>query len=50
MIPDPFGILEEGEIHVKASRPLKGQDGLDTDNVLGDVLVSDIAFFWLFAF
>ena len=36
---DPFGVLQPGEIHVKASRPVNGQDGLDTDLILGDVLV-----------
>ncbi len=36
---DPFGVLEPGEIHIKSTRQLKSQDGLNTDMVIGDVLV-----------
>ena len=38
---DPCGVLGPNEIHVKCSRPsLKTDDGLETDIVVGDVLVS----------
>lgn len=39
LIADPFGVLQPGEVFIKSSRQLKGQDGLDTDVILGDVLV-----------
>ena len=37
---DPFGVLEEGQIHIKSSQTLKDQNGMDTDTLIGDVLVS----------
>jgi len=38
---DPFGVLGPNEIQVKSSnRNLKTNDGLLTDTLLGDVLVS----------
>ncbi|KAI0065260.1 hypothetical protein BV25DRAFT_1913873 [Artomyces pyxidatus] len=41
IVPDPFGVLEEGEIHVKASsRILQLPDGRYSDKVVGDVLVT----------
>ena len=40
-VADPCGVLGPNEIHVKCSRPsLKTDDGLETDIVVGDVLVS----------
>ncbi|KZV72073.1 hypothetical protein PENSPDRAFT_650156 [Peniophora sp. CONT] len=40
-VPDPLGVLEEGEIHVKCSNPyLLLPDGRRTDKIAGDVLVS----------
>lgn len=37
---DPFGVLEEGEIHVKSSHKLPFSDGWDRLMVTGDVLVT----------
>ncbi|KAG5220575.1 RNA dependent RNA polymerase-domain-containing protein [Salix suchowensis] len=39
IIPDPFGILQPGEVYFKASHQnLASPSGIDTDLVLGDVL------------
>ncbi|KAF8163532.1 RNA dependent RNA polymerase-domain-containing protein [Crassisporium funariophilum] len=41
VVPDPFGVLGENEIQVKSSkRNLKTEDGLLTDILLGDVLLT----------
>ncbi|PCH44937.1 hypothetical protein WOLCODRAFT_56552, partial [Wolfiporia cocos MD-104 SS10] len=41
IVPDPLGVLEPGEIHLKSSRRnLLDQEGRLTDIVLGDVLVT----------
>ncbi|KAL1695215.1 RNA dependent RNA polymerase-domain-containing protein [Schizophyllum commune] len=41
VVPDPCGVLGPNEIHVKCSRPsLKTDDGLETDIVVGDVLIT----------
>ncbi|KAF9495388.1 hypothetical protein BDN71DRAFT_1589707 [Pleurotus eryngii] len=41
IIPDPFGILQPGEVYFKASHQnLASPSGIDTDLVLGDVLVT----------
>lgn len=37
--PDPCGVLEAGEIFLKTSEGVIGQDGLSRDHLLGDVLV-----------
>ncbi|KAH9962190.1 RNA dependent RNA polymerase-domain-containing protein, partial [Russula dissimulans] len=41
IVPDILGVLEEGEIHIKSSqRSLLRLDGLRSDRVIGDVLVT----------
>ncbi|KAI9459182.1 RNA dependent RNA polymerase-domain-containing protein [Lactarius psammicola] len=41
VVPDPLGVLEEGEIHVKSSqRSLIRPDGQKSERVVGDVLVT----------
>ncbi|KAF8581588.1 hypothetical protein K439DRAFT_1353522 [Ramaria rubella] len=40
IVPDPCGVLEAGEIFLKSSDNLIGQDGLSRDHLLGDVLVT----------
>ncbi|KAF5380169.1 hypothetical protein D9615_006104 [Tricholomella constricta] len=41
VVPDPYSVLGTDEIHVKSSRRnLKSQDGLQTDIVLGQVLLT----------
>ncbi|KAI0264673.1 RNA dependent RNA polymerase-domain-containing protein [Gloeopeniophorella convolvens] len=41
IVPDPLGVLEEGEIHVKcAERSLLRPNSTRSDRVIGDVLVS----------
>lgn len=44
---DPFGILEPGQIYIKSSRRLPGVDDIETDVVVGDVLVK---FYFLSSF
>ncbi|KAG8219296.1 RNA dependent RNA polymerase-domain-containing protein [Butyriboletus roseoflavus] len=41
IVPDPYGVLEEGEIHFRSSEPIiNPTTGEQTDIILGDVLVS----------
>ncbi|KLO18824.1 hypothetical protein SCHPADRAFT_993271 [Schizopora paradoxa] len=40
VIPDPIGVLGEGEVHIKRSHPMIGPDCFETEIVLGDVLVT----------
>ncbi|KAF8273707.1 RNA dependent RNA polymerase-domain-containing protein [Lactarius quietus] len=41
IVPDPLGVLQEGEIHVKSSqRCLMKPDGQKSERVVGDVLVT----------
>ncbi|EED84473.1 predicted protein [Postia placenta Mad-698-R] len=41
IVPDPLGVLEPGQVHIKSSRRnLVDQDGRPTDIVLGEVLVT----------
>lgn len=41
VVPDPLGVLQEGEIHVKSSqRSLVRPDGQKSERVIGDVLVT----------
>lgn len=41
VVPDPLGVLQEGEIHVKSSqRCLVKPDGQKSERVVGDVLVT----------
>ncbi|KAF4602055.1 hypothetical protein EYR40_005257 [Pleurotus pulmonarius] len=41
IIPDPFGILQPGEVYFKASHQnLASPSGIDTDLILGDVLIT----------
>ncbi len=40
LLLDPLGVLNDGEIHIKRSRPMMGPNGIETDLVIGDVLVS----------
>ncbi|KAG6380657.1 RNA dependent RNA polymerase-domain-containing protein [Boletus reticuloceps] len=41
IVPDPYGVLEEGQIHFKSSEPIiNPSTGEQTDIILGDVLVS----------
>ena len=38
---DPYGVLEEGQIHFRSSQPLRESlTSLDPHQLLGDVLVS----------
>ena len=37
---DPMGVLEEGEIYIRSSERLLGVDGLETNVIVGDVLVT----------
>lgn len=39
-IPDPIGILNEGEIQVRSSHPIKSAPGGESSVILGDVLVT----------
>ncbi|KAI0756131.1 RNA dependent RNA polymerase-domain-containing protein [Daedaleopsis nitida] len=40
IVPDPYGVLEEGEIHFKSSKPLKDSIGYEYPNILlGEVLI-----------
>ncbi|KAF8517651.1 RNA dependent RNA polymerase-domain-containing protein [Gautieria morchelliformis] len=40
IVPDPCNVLEAGEIFLKSSENIVGQDDLITDHLLGDVLVT----------
>ncbi|KAH0837829.1 RNA dependent RNA polymerase-domain-containing protein [Lanmaoa asiatica] len=41
IIPDPYGVLEEGQIHFRSSEPfISPSTGEQTDIILGEVLVS----------
>ncbi|CAL1696986.1 unnamed protein product [Somion occarium] len=41
VVPDPCGVLEPGEVHIKSSvRNLVNQNGDQTDIILGDVLLT----------
>ncbi|KZT10358.1 uncharacterized protein LAESUDRAFT_693936 [Laetiporus sulphureus 93-53] len=41
IVPDPFGVLEPGQVHIKSSKcHLLDQAGNMTDQILGDVLVT----------
>ncbi|KAF8131526.1 RNA dependent RNA polymerase-domain-containing protein [Boletus edulis] len=41
IVPDPYGVLEEGQVHFKSSEPIiNPSTGEQTDIILGDVLVS----------
>ncbi|CAA7271026.1 unnamed protein product [Cyclocybe aegerita] len=40
-VPDPFGVLGPNEVHIKSSRRnLKTEDGMMTDIIVGDVLLT----------
>lgn len=39
-ILDPFGILNEGEIQVRSSHPIRSAPGGESSIILGDVLVT----------